>query len=100
MKRDKLLQIEAEPNRDAYPEADPNPVKVTAETPVSTFGADVDRASYTLVRRHLLERDVLPPADAVRTEEIVNAFRYSYDAPTDLNGRFTPSFRKLFSASE
>ena len=91
LKRDKLLQIEAEPNRDAYPEADPNPVKVTAETPVSTFGADVDRASYTLVRRHLLERDVLPPADAVRTEEIVNAFRYSYDAPTDLNGRFKPS---------
>ena len=91
LKHDKLQQIETGPNRDAYPEADPNPVKVTAETPVSTFGADVDRASYTLVRRHLLERDVLPPADAVRTEEIVNAFRYSYDAPTDLNGRFKPS---------
>lgn len=84
-------------NRDAYPEADPNPVKVTAETPVSTFGADIDRASYALVRRHLLERHVLPPADAVRTEEIINAFRYSYEAPKDMTGRFKPSIA-IFAA--
>lgn len=49
---------------------------------LSTFGADVDTASYANVRR-FLRSGQLPPADAVRAEELVNAFRYAYTPPRD-----------------
>lgn len=47
-------------------------------SPLSTFSIDVDTASYSNVRR-FLEDGYLPPADAVRIEEMVNYF--SYDLP-------------------
>lgn len=50
------------------------------EHPLSTFAADVDTASYANVRRFLREGR-LPPADAVRIEELVNYFPYRYSAP-------------------
>lgn len=68
------------PNTEAFPEATPNPVKVTAAEPVSTFSADVDTASYAVVRSSLLS-GFLPPAEAVRIEEMVNYFPYDYPAP-------------------
>ena len=49
--------------------------------PLSTFGIDVDRASYTNVRRFLMQEGRLPPADAVRIEELVNYFPYAYPEP-------------------
>ncbi len=48
----------------------------------STFGLDVDDASYTLVRRYLTEGNI-PPAEAVRVEEFVNHFDYGYNSPDD-----------------
>lgn len=51
-----------------------------ATVPVSTLSMDVDTASYTFVRRSLQE-GVLPPPDAVRTEEMINYFRYDYPRP-------------------
>ncbi len=48
--------------------------------PLSTFAIDVDAASYANVRRFLTEGR-LPPADAVRTEELINYFSYDYPAP-------------------
>jgi len=48
---------------------------------LSTFAADVDTASYTITRRKLGE-GVLPPTSAVRVEEFVNYFKYTYAAPT------------------
>ncbi len=66
--------------RESYPQFDDNPVRQTAESPVSTFSIDVDTASYTRVRRFLNE-GVLPPAEAVRTEELVNYFAYDYARP-------------------
>lgn len=51
-----------------------------ATTPLSTFGLDVDTASYSNVRR-FLNSGQLPPRDAVRLEELVNAFSYGYPAP-------------------
>ena len=48
--------------------------------PLSTFSVDVDTASYSIVRRFLNE-GTLPPADAVRTEEMINYFRYDYSPP-------------------
>ncbi|MEO8765337.1 MAG: von Willebrand factor type A domain-containing protein, partial [Ginsengibacter sp.] len=54
--------------------------KVTDE-PVSTFSIDVDAASYSNVRR-FLNRNQLPPAGAVRAEEMINYFKYQYPQPT------------------
>lgn len=50
--------------------------------PLSTFSADVDRASYSQVRQ-MLNRGLLPPADAVRVEELINYFDYAYPAPVN-----------------
>ena len=50
------------------------------ETPLSTFSIDVDTASYANIRRVIREgRNV--PADAVRIEECINAFKYDYEPP-------------------
>jgi secreted protein with Ig-like and vWFA domain len=48
--------------------------------PLSTFGLDVDTASYGNVRR-MIESGRLPPRDAVRVEEMVNYFSYDVPAP-------------------
>ena len=48
---------------------------------VSTFSIDVDTASYTNVRQFILQSQMLPPPDAVRIEELINYFDYSYDPP-------------------
>jgi len=66
--------------RDQYEDVDPNPVKLTSEEPVSTFSIDVDTASYANVRR-FLKQGVLPPKDAVRIEEMINYFDYTYPQP-------------------
>jgi Ca-activated chloride channel family protein len=63
-----------------YGEFEDNPVKPVAQEPVSTFSIDVDTASYSVVRRYLND-GVLPPKDAVRTEELVNYFNYQYGLP-------------------
>lgn len=52
----------------------------TSEKPLSTFSIDVDTASYTNVRR-MLNQGQLPPKDAVRIEEFINYFDYTYDTP-------------------
>jgi Ca-activated chloride channel family protein len=57
-----------------------NPFVDTDDDRLSTFGLDVDTASYTVLRRYL-EEGRLPPPDAVRVEEVVNAFAYGDPAP-------------------
>lgn len=47
---------------------------------VSTFGVDVDTASYSNIRR-LLKDEIVPPANAVRIEEMVNYFNYDLIEP-------------------
>jgi Ca-activated chloride channel family protein len=51
-----------------------------AAQPLSTFSVDVDTAAYSHVRRILKSRR-MPPRDAVRIEEMVNYFDYSYPRP-------------------
>ncbi len=68
-------------SRDQFANDAPNPLKITAEAPVSTFSTDVDTASYSVIRR-ALQNGQLPPRDAVRIEEMVNYFPYDYAAPT------------------
>jgi len=60
-----------------------NPFLNVKDTPLSTFSIDVDTASYSKTRAYLLQHHSLPPADAVRIEEMVNYFDYSYSPPTD-----------------
>ena len=47
---------------------------------LSTFGMDVDTASYSITRNYLRD-GYLPPPEAVRVEEFVNAFDYNYRPP-------------------
>jgi Ca-activated chloride channel homolog len=70
---------------EAYDRIDDNRFRRSSNEPLSTFSIDVDTASYTNVRRYLND-GALPPADAVRIEELVNYFRFDYpdsraDAP-------------------
>ena len=75
-----FLQRPVEADTEAFPDADPNPVKIVAEAPVSTFSIDTDTAAYSVVRSSLT-MGMLPPKAAVRIEEMVNYFPYGYAAP-------------------
>ena len=49
----------------------------------ATFGADVDTAAYTNLRRSIRERDGYGISrDAIRLEEMINYFSYDYAKPT------------------
>ena len=50
--------------------------------PLSTFSIDVDTAGYSITRRYL-EYNQMPPASAIRIEELINYFDYDYPPPTD-----------------
>ena len=54
-------------------------IKASIE-PLSTFSIDVDTASYSNLRRYI-NSGRLPPAGAVRIEELVNYFTYDYPQP-------------------
>ncbi|HVR74007.1 MAG TPA: von Willebrand factor type A domain-containing protein, partial [Planctomycetota bacterium] len=60
-----------------------NPFVEASTDAQSTFGVDVDTASYTLARSYLTSRGVLPPKEAVRTEEFINYFRARGAPPTE-----------------
>ena len=79
-----------EQGRDRFVEFEPNPVKVVAEEPVSTFSIDVDTASYGFVRASL-NGGVLPQQNAVRVEELVNYFPYDYPGPESRETPFRAS---------
>jgi len=70
---------------EAYDHISDNPFLSVSQNPLSTFSVDVDTASYANIRRFLREGR-MPPKDAVRIEEMINYFDYSYppaegDAP-------------------
>jgi Ca-activated chloride channel family protein len=72
----------AEPRgRDRFTGAPENAFRTVREAPISTFSIDVDTASYSFVRASLA-RNILPQPAAVRVEELVNYFPYTYPAPT------------------
>jgi len=74
------ILIQQEENRDRLEEFKTNPVRSALEDPVSTFSIDVDTASYSFVRASL-KRGLLPQADTVRVEEMVNYFPYDWKGP-------------------
>jgi len=83
-------------NTEAYEFIGDNDFLAAALNPLSTFGVDVDTASYSNVRRFLLGGQ-RPPRDAVRIEELVNYFPYNYAAPAPADA--TPFAASLEVAS-
>jgi Ca-activated chloride channel family protein len=80
-------------NTEDYKKIDDNEFKEVTKDPLSTMSIDVDRASYSNIRRFITQGN-LPPADAVRVEEMINYFSYEYpqptgDAPFSINTEFT-----------
>jgi Ca-activated chloride channel family protein len=68
-------------NTESYSHIEENRFRRVDVDPLSTFSIDVDTASYANVRRFLADGG-LPPAGAVRTEELINYFRFAYPQPT------------------
>ena len=75
-------------DRERYDGKDVASIKRVADEPVSTFAVDVDTGSYSNVRRFLNDGK-LPPEAAVRTEEMINYFRYDYPRPSDRSTPFS-----------
>ncbi len=74
--------VEREPfNTEEYDNISENGFKKVSDDPLSTFSIDVDAASYSNVRR-FIQNGKLPPAGAVRSEELVNYFTYDYPQPS------------------
>ena len=80
------VMVATDPGRERYDGKEVSAVKLTRAEPVSTFSVDVDTGAYANVRRFLTAGQ-LPPKDAVRTEEMINYFRYDYPLP---DSRETP----------
>lgn len=74
--------VPAEFNDEEYGHSPETGFKTAAGNPLSTFSADVDTASYTNVRR-MINSGKRVPEEAVRTEEFINYFDYSYPAPKE-----------------
>lgn len=70
-------------NGDVYNQITENPFLKTIDSAISTFSIDADGGSYLNSIRYLNEGN-MPPADAVRSEEFVNYFKYN--ALTNFNG--------------
>ncbi len=83
-------EIRSEPGSEAFANADPQPLKIAVEEPVSTFAIDVDTASYAVVRSSLM-RGFLPPPEAVRVEEMINYFPYGHPGPAADEAPFRPT---------
>ncbi len=71
---------DVEHNTEEYSHIQDNNFKDAIKDPLSTFSIDVDKASYSNMRRYI-NQNQLPPADAVRVEEMINYFSYNYPQP-------------------
>ncbi len=69
------------PSTESYTKNPENDFMTVKASPLSTLSVDVDRASYSNIRRFINEGQ-RPPADAVRVEEMINYFEYNYPQPT------------------
>ncbi|MDD3981868.1 MAG: VWA domain-containing protein [Spirochaetia bacterium] len=83
-------------NTEEYDRIVDNPFLKALDNPVSTFSIDVDTASYSNLRRYLMEYYEMPPKDAVRIEEMLNYFEYGYPAaasehPVNANFALSPA---------
>ncbi len=77
-----IRTYEREFNTEEYASISENSFRNVKDAPLSTFSIDVDAASYSNMRR-FLKQGQLPPAGAVRIEEMINYFHYDYPQPKD-----------------
>ena len=68
-------------NDENYANISENDFESTNLSPLSTFSIDVDKASYSNIRR-MINNGQQIPADAVKIEEMVNYFNYNYPQPS------------------
>ncbi len=68
--------------QESYAQIEENSFERTTLAPLSTFSIDVDKASYSNVRR-MINNGQNIPFDAVKIEEMVNYFDYNYPQPID-----------------
>lgn len=80
--QNKALSQAAPFNTEDYDHIVENNFLTVQQQPLSTFSIDVDRASYSNVRR-FIEDGSLPPKGAVRIEEMINYFDYNYAPPAN-----------------
>ncbi|WP_111709306.1 vWA domain-containing protein [Lutibacter citreus] len=67
-------------SNESYKKINENVFKNSKLNPLSTFSIDVDKASYTNVRR-IINNGQKVPKDAVKIEEFINYFKYNYPQP-------------------
>ncbi len=73
-------EVTQQHNTESYDKITDNQFVSSLSNPLSTFSIDVDRAAYANIRRYL-NNNTLPPPDAVRIEEMLNYFNYTYPQP-------------------
>lgn len=73
-------EMNMQTSTESYSSIVENGFKWAVEEPLNTFSIDVDRASYSNIRR-FINNGSLPPVDAVRIEEMINYFEYDYESP-------------------
>ena len=79
------IQPHSETGNEDYARIEGNDFISAQQEPLSTFSIDVDTASYSNIRRFISDGR-MPPPDAVRIEEMINYFDYTYDPPSDTEG--------------
>ena len=70
-------------NTEEYSHNEENVFKDPVTSPLSTFSIDTDTASYSNMRRYILDMKKNIPGGAVRVEELINYFDYSKAECTD-----------------
>jgi Ca-activated chloride channel family protein len=78
----KIGDKEEEYNTEDYDRIVENRFLTATQNPLSTFSIDVDEAAYSNIRRYI-NNGSIPPAGAVRIEEMINYFDYTYPQPTN-----------------
>ncbi|MEL7376950.1 MAG: von Willebrand factor type A domain-containing protein, partial [Bacteroidota bacterium] len=92
----RIADYEVDPvPRERYNAIVENPFISVSQQAISTFSIDADGASYANVRRFIQQDQRVPPAGALRTEEMINYFDldYPYETtthPISLNGEVSP----------
>ncbi|SFH91365.1 vWA domain-containing protein [Halpernia frigidisoli] len=82
-KKDSInIRGNAETDNEGYDAFIENPFESAKNEPLSTFSIDVDNAAYSNIRR-MINNGEKVDKNAVRIEEMLNYFKYSYLQPTD-----------------
>jgi len=75
------IQNQIQTNDEAYDQWQENPFELAKSQPLSTFSIDVDNAAYSNIRR-MINNGQIVDKNAVRIEEMINYFKYSYPQPS------------------